>query len=346
MIDRDQHLVSSQANDITSLTIVLVNWNTGDRLTQCLESIATASRDGFALEQVVVVDNASTDESLEGIDSISLPLKVIPNSRNMGFAAACNQGAKPSSSDYILFLNPDTILDHRSLSEPIAFLGQPENSRVGICGVQLRDESGAISRSCARFPTLTNMMTTSLGLYRLAPHIFSSFHMVDWDHRSSKKVDHVIGAFFMVRRSLFQALQGFDRRFFVYLEDIDFSLRAAQRGWQSQYLTDAIAYHEGGGSSKQVKANRLFYIWRSRIQYAWKHLNPLQAATISAVVLTIEPLVRILSAIVQREKANVKNVVVATYLLWASFAGLTRPPEKASSDCVPDCDTSQKGSPG
>jgi GT2 family glycosyltransferase len=101
-------------------------------------------------------------------------------------------------------------------------------------------------------------------------------------------VDHVIGAFFCVRRELFEDLGGFDERFFVYLEDLDFSLRARKTGRTAYYLADAAAFHKGGGTSEQVKAHRLFYSLRSRLLYAFKHFKRYQAWIISAVTMLLE----------------------------------------------------------
>jgi len=107
---------------LKKLDIVIVNWNSGEQLKSCLESIVKTDKTGFELNKVVVVDNASSDNSLFGLEEIDLPLKIIRNSTNRGFAAACNQGAKESDADYLLFLNPDTVLFKDSLSKPIAFM--------------------------------------------------------------------------------------------------------------------------------------------------------------------------------------------------------------------------------
>jgi GT2 family glycosyltransferase len=129
-------------------------------------------------------------------------------------------------------------------------------------------------------------------------------------------VDHVIGAYYLIRRPLFEEMGGFDTRFFVYFEDLDLSLRVAKAGWQTQYLACAAAYHEGGGSSKRIKATRLFYACRSRIQMAWKHLPRVQAIGIAAAVLAIEPTVRVVESVARRDVQNAASVVRGTLQLW------------------------------
>src|SRR5438874_11159951 len=122
-----------------SVDIVIVNWNAGEQLRQCLEAIAAAKRTEVELRRTVVVDNGSTDLSLEGIDRIRLPTRIVLNKTNRGFAAACNQGAKDSTADYLLFLNPDTRVQPNALAEPIDFMEREENRRIGILGIQLVD---------------------------------------------------------------------------------------------------------------------------------------------------------------------------------------------------------------
>src|ERR1039457_3385206 len=113
-----------------SLTIIIVNWNAGLQLKRCLNSIMLADKDGFMLSEVIVIDNGSKDDSLSGIDLLSIPVKVILNNSNHGFAAACNQGAKIAIGNYFLFLNPDMQLFENSLSVPIYFMQRNENAEV------------------------------------------------------------------------------------------------------------------------------------------------------------------------------------------------------------------------
>ena len=276
---------------MTRLRIVIVNWNAGEQLRDCLCSIVQADKIGFELERVVVVDNASTDRSLYGIEALALPLEVIRNTENRGFAAACNQGAWGSNADYLLFLNPDTRLFANSLSAPIRFMESPDNQRVGICGIQLIDEAGAVARSCARFPTPGMFYAAMFGADRLLPRL--GHFMREWDHTTTREVDQVIGAFFLVRWQLFEFMGGFDEQFFVYFEEADFSLRARQAGWSSYYLASVSAFHKGGGTSDQVKAARLFYSLRSRLLYGFKHFSLPQAALLAAATLAIEPVTRL-----------------------------------------------------
>lgn len=278
------------------LDIVVVNWNSGDLLRSGLASIKASKRDGFLLSKVVLVDNASTDMSLEGLDGLGLPLHIIRNRANLGFAAACNQGARAGDGDYVLFFNPDARLTEDTLSRTIAFMERPERARIGICGVRLTEDDGTMSVSCARFPTLRIFLGKATGLSRLFPGVFPEHFMRSSELQNSGEVDQVIGAFFMVRRSIYDFLNGFDERFFVYFEEVDFSLRAKQMGYSSYYLSDVSAYHRCGGTSEQIKAQRLFYSLRSRIQYAFKHFSTPSALLLVLFTCTVELAARILSS--------------------------------------------------
>ena len=299
--------------------IIIVNWNAGQQLCVCLESIMAANTEGFELRRVVVVDNASTDRSLDGLEHLSLPLTIIRNATNRGFSAACNQGAKGSDADYLLFLNPDTRLFSDSLNKPIAFMEQAENQQIGIVGIQLINDAIHISRTCCRFPSPQTFFVKMCGLDYIFPKHFSSHFMTDWDHNKNREVDHVIGAFFLVRQPLFKELNGFDEQFFVYLEDLDFSVRASRRGWRSYYFSEVQAFHKGGGTSEQVKATRLFYSLRSRILYGYKHFNKGIAIVLMMGTLLIEPVTRVVYALYSRSFLQFQETVKGYALLWRSF---------------------------
>ena len=307
------------------MDIILVNWNTGTQLTEAITSIA--QHHNGLVSSVVVVDNASTDASLARVEALTdfpFPLHIIRNLANRGFAAACNQGAALAGSEYLLFLNPDTRLFPRSLSVPLDFMRRPENADVGILGIQLVDEHNHIARSCARFPSSGIFMAQALGLNRLPGLRHLNTHMSEWPHDKNSAVDHVTGAFYLMRRSLFELLGGFDERFFVYLEDLDVSLRARQAGWRTVYLADAQAFHAGGGASRQVKANRLFYSVRSRLLYGFKHFASFKAWLLVGVTLLVEPLTRVLFSLMNGGMDDVRNTLKAYSMLLQDFPRILR----------------------
>jgi GT2 family glycosyltransferase len=193
----------------------------------------------------------------------------------------------------------------------------PENAQVGICGVQLVNETGETERSCARFPAPGRLVAQSIGLDRLFKGL--SYSMINWVHDSNREVDQVMGAYFLVRKALFDKLGGFDERFFLYFEEVDFSYRAAQSGWKSIYLADVQAFHKGGGTSDQIKARRLFYILRSRLLYADKHFSLLGYLVVFVSTVLIEPLSRSALALGKRSWSELKETWQAYAMLWRWF---------------------------
>ena len=306
------------------LDIIIVNWNSGNWLRECLKSIISVEYNGFELSRVAVVDNASSDASVDDLKTLSLPLTIICNPENRGFAAACNQGARGSTSDYILFLNPDTQMFTDSLCKPINFMQQTENSKIGICGIQLIDGEGHASHTCARFPTPKLFFSKMLGLHRLFPKIFSTYLLDEWDHTDNRAVDHVMGSFYLVRRKIFESLGGFDERFFVYLEDLDFSYRAKKYGWSSYYLAEAQIFHKGGGASEKVKAARLFYSLHSRIVYVHKHFDWRLATVLTIGTLIFEPIARLVLASARFSSKEMLETLKGYWMLWGTFPKLLR----------------------
>lgn len=304
-----------------TLAIVIVNWNAGLQLRACLASIAAAARSGFVLGDVVVVDNASADGSAAHLESIDLPLRIVRNDDNRGFAAACNQGVAmlDLEPDYLLFLNPDTRLQTDSLCAAAAFMEHGGHERYTVYGCRMIDESGRTARSCSRFPGTGTFVQKMLGLDHLLPRVFHGLHLAEFDHESDRDVDHVIGAFYFVRAARFRTLGGFDERFFVYLEDLDFSLRVHRCGERIRYSAASSIVHKGGGTSERIPAARLAYALDSRFRYCDKHFSRSAAALIRFGTLYVEPLTRQAFALIRGDADGAADVRRAMKLLRARW---------------------------
>jgi len=301
-----------------SIHVIIVNWNSGQQLADCLNSLSLTRDDAVGL-RVTVVDNASSDGSLDGLGSAAIPPAVIRNSVNRGFGAACNQAAAGSDSDFLLFLNPDARLMPGSLAGPVDYLGAGEHEAVGIVGIRLLDENGDVARNTARAPTAWSMVGNAIGLDRLMPAVFPPHFNSAWPHDETRVVDQVMGAFFFVRRTVFEALNGFDERFFVYYEDLDFAVRARSRGWQSVYLASAQAFHRGQGTTAAATARRTFYFCRSRILYARKHFGMVGAAAVLVATLLFEPIARLAA-----RPAAAASTLRAFAALWRDLPSILR----------------------
>ena len=152
-----------------------------------------------------------------------------------------------------------------------------------------------------------------LGIF---PRVFPNSYLREWDHRDSRFVDQVMGAFFLVRRRVFEELHGFDQRFFVYFEDVDFSCRSHQADWSSYYLATVRAFHKGEGCTEKVKAARLFYSLRSRILYAYKHFSWAGATSVLLTTTLVEPFTRLGWAILRGTLVEFNEILRGYWKLW------------------------------
>lgn len=290
-----------------SVDLVIVNWNSGVYLADCIQSLVPLARD---LASATIVDNASSDGSADVV-APGLPLCIIRNASNLGFAAASNIGAREGHAELILFLNPDTRLESNSIAACVPHL----RDDVWVVGARLIDANGDVQRTCSRAATGPRMIAHSFGIDRVMPT--TGYMMSEWAHDETRKVDHVIGAFYLIRRDVFERLGGFDERFFVYLEDLDLSMRVAAAGGTCLYAAGAIAHHVGGGTTQSIKATRLFYSVRSRLQFSAKHFGLLSNATVWLTSLAIEPIVRSARALSRASRTELAEV-------WSAYAQLYR----------------------
>ncbi|MEX2631593.1 MAG: glycosyltransferase family 2 protein [Tistlia sp.] len=304
----------------------MINWNAGELLRRCLASLGASPADRVLLRRLVVVDNGSSDGSTAALPEGELPLELLTPAENLGFGRGCNVGAAAGSAPYILFLNPDVEILPGAVASLVAHLEKPGNARVGLAGARTLDAAGLVQRHCARFPTPGRSLAQSLGLDRLFPRAFPPHFLSEWDHGETRAVDQVIGAFFVIRRPLFEALGGFDRRFFLYYEDVDLAKRAADAGWRSDYVAEAAVRHVGGGTTRQIPARRLGYLLASRVRYAAKHFSLLPAALVAASALILEPLVRALRGLALGRTGEVGSALTGMRLAWAEL--LSRPPRR------------------
>jgi N-acetylglucosaminyl-diphospho-decaprenol L-rhamnosyltransferase len=302
------------------LTIVVVNWNGGILIQNTINGlIGERNRSGGWFE-IIVVDNASKDDSLSYLQSVLQSIKLIESHENVGFAAGCNIGAKYAQGSYILFLNPDTIVTLSTLEKVIDFVSAPKNEMFGVVGIKLVDEGGKTSRTSARFPRAHMFLLQNLGITKFLPKLGHS--MKEWNHETTREVDQVIGAFFLTKRDLFAQLNGFDETFFVYFEEVDYAYRAKQLGFKSIYIADTSAFHEGEGTTSQVKAMRLFYLLRSRLLYGRKHYSLPENILNFANTLLLEPISRAAFALVSGRKSEMPNLALGFLLLYKDLPNI------------------------
>lgn len=227
------------------LTVILVSYNTEHLLEECFDALHSAAQ-GITL-QICVVDNASTDGS---VDSLRTKYKVdhlIINEKNIGFGRANNQCLPLISSEFILLLNVDAFVSAQSLVKTLEYMSrQPE---CGVVGVKLVDRDGRLQPSCRYFPTPWNRFIQRTGLCRLMPNVKLMDDMT-WGHAEVRKCDWVPGCYYLTRREVIDQVGLFDHRYFMYYEEIDHCYAVKKAGWQVHYYPYTEVIHLGGESAK------------------------------------------------------------------------------------------------
>jgi GT2 family glycosyltransferase len=265
--------------------IVIVTYNSRAEIAACLEAAMASGA------EIVIVDNASQDGTVEEISGTGAPgrgVRLIANPTNRGFAAAVNQGFTVLNTPYVLLLNPDAVLE-TSLDPLRTACNLP---RVAGAGGLLVDAAGnpQIGFMVRRLPTPATLILEALLLNRMWPgnRINRRYRGLELDYSAPLEVEQPAGAFLMVRRTVWEELGGFDEGFFpLWFEDVDFCRRAIDRGYRLYYSPQAVAKHTGGHSIPQLGLEiRRFYWYRSLLKYAARHFHPLAFRAVSLAVAT------------------------------------------------------------
>jgi N-acetylglucosaminyl-diphospho-decaprenol L-rhamnosyltransferase len=247
---------------VPSVDIVVVSYNSRDELRACVEPLTSLPD-----VRVFVVDNASSDESLEAV--ADLPLTRVQLDRNGGFAHGCNVGWRAGNGEYVLFLNPDASLTPNALARLAAVLD--DGSEVGAVGPRLIGLDGRLNYSLRRFPRLRSTFAQALFVHRLFPQAPWTDEVVREDAAYQRRAaaEWISGACILTRRSALVALDGLDEGFFMYCEDTDFCARLWAHGLEVRYEPEAVVVHEGGASAP--RPSLLPVLAASRVRYARKH---------------------------------------------------------------------------
>ena len=271
------------------MDIIIVSWNVRGALKECLQSI----KKNAPAATVVVVDNASSDGTVEMLKREFPDVRCVFNIANVGFARACNQGAKLCVGDLILFLNPDAVLCPGSIETFESFFAlQPY---VGIAGPKIINDDGTIQPSVRRFPVLRAYLWELLKLERVLPSPFVRRNQyAAFRYDTLRSVDQVMGAALAIRRTLFEELRGFDERFFIWFEEVDLCYRAKALGWLIFFVPNARIIHQRAASFQQRST-----VWRylrfgqSGATYFYVRHRYLSASLIALVVVLYLPVILI-----------------------------------------------------
>jgi N-acetylglucosaminyl-diphospho-decaprenol L-rhamnosyltransferase len=267
------------------ISILIVSWNVRELLRECLNSVFSYQHS--ADTETIVVDNASSDGTVEMLRDEFLDVRVIANPENLGFARGNNQALARARGRYLFLLNPDTELGSNAIENLTVYMDA--DPRVGIVGPRLVYGDGSLQSSRRRFPTLATAFLESTKLQQWFPHnrVLKHYYMLDTRDDETQEVDWVSGSAMFVRREMYEQVGGFDEGFFMYSEELDWCYRAKQAGWQIVYLPTAQVIHHESKSAEQALAQRDVYFHSSKIRFFRKYRGALVAGILRAFLLAL-----------------------------------------------------------
>ncbi|MBL8116251.1 MAG: glycosyltransferase family 2 protein [Anaerolineae bacterium] len=247
------------------LSIIIVSWNVAGLLKSCLESIYRSPFPADRLE-VIVVDSASSDDSVQQVRQHFPQVTLLSQSENLGFTRCNNIGTQTSTGRYIFLLNPDTEVLDDALAQMVAYMDA--NPTIGILGPHTLNTDGTTQSSRRRFPTPLLGFFESTWLQPLAPHsLLDHFYVNDAPMDATLDVDWVQGSALLARREVYQQIGGLDEGYVMYSEELDWCKRAKTAGWRVVYLGTSRIIHHGGKSSEQVTARKHIHFQQSKLRY-------------------------------------------------------------------------------
>ncbi|QAT41046.1 glycosyltransferase family 2 protein [Clostridium sp. JN-9] len=284
------------------LSIIIVSWNTKDLVRDCLNSIKKCTHS--ISYKVFLVDNNSSDGTVQMVKHEFKDVTLIANKTNNGFAKANNQAIKISDSRYIILLNPDTIVHENALDNMVHYLQQHED--VGIVGCKLLNPDGSLQESCRRFPDLSTYSTILLKLHTVFPNkrCLRRYFMKEMNYNTINEVDQVMGAALMYRTNVLGEKSYLDEDYWIWFEEVDFCYNVKKKGYKVVYIPDAEIIHYKAQSFNQLlKVQQQKVFNKSLLRYFQK--NGKKSDTI--ILKLLFPVSILLSYVIQLGKAIKKR---------------------------------------
>jgi N-acetylglucosaminyl-diphospho-decaprenol L-rhamnosyltransferase len=274
---------------VPKVSVIVVSYNAADELESCLRSLADlpeVKRDP-AFAQVIVSDNGSADDSVARVRRVSPAADVVENGANFGFAKGCNIGARHATAPLLFFFNPDATAHPGLLENAVKYFDAHPD--VAMAGAKLLNEDGSIAESCGEFDTWWQafLRSSAWGDLPWFAKQSNGYALRQWDYSTERDVDLVVGAAMFIRADIFRDMGGFDERYFLYHEEIDFAHRLRDAGKRLVYLPQCVVTHlsEKGGSRKTWgKSGVLGWRQRSRRLYWIKRHGPFWYYSLSAAL--------------------------------------------------------------
>ncbi len=269
---------------LTDLSIIIVSWNVADLLKACLESIYASSVQSYTLE-TIVLDSASTDNSVQMVRDHFPQVKLLSQTENLGFSRCNNIGLQVATGRYLFLLNPDTEIVDDALAHMTTYMDA--NPTVGILGPHTLNSDGTTQSTRRRFPTLALGFVESTWLQPFAPKsMLDHFYAADIADNAIADVDWVQGSALLARRDVYAQIGGLDDGYVMYSEEMDWCKRAKAAGWRVMYFGKADIVHHGGKSSEQATARKHIHFQESKLRYFRKFHGWLPAQALRLFLLT------------------------------------------------------------
>lgn len=304
------------------LSVIIVNYNVRHFLEQALQSVF---KSGAALNMDVwVVDNCSVDGSVDMVKKQFPQVKIIENKENVGFSKANNQAILQSNAEYVLLLNPDTVLQNDTL--PLSLQFMDSHPECGGLGVRMIDGKGKFLPESKRgLPTPAVALFKMTGLSAIFPKskLFGKYHLRYLSEFENHEVDVLSGAFMLLRKSVLDKVGLLDEAFFMYGEDIDLSYRITLGGYKNYYFADTTIIHYKGESTKKKSANYVKVFYNAMVLFARKHYSQ-KMAGFFAVLISFAIQLRALLALFVRFVQNISMPLADFALAYAGFFAITR----------------------
>ena len=288
------------------LSIIIVNYNVKEFLQNLIHSIEKASSN--LKKEIIIIDNASDDGSVDFIREKFPQIKLIANQKNLGFGKANNIGLKEATGKFILLINPDTIVAEDTFEKMIKFF--ESNDSAGLAGCKILNPDGTLQLACRRsFPGPWTSFTKVTGLSSLFPSskIFARYNLTYFDENQTYEVDAISGSFMMMRKEVYEKVGGFDEQFFMYGEDLDLCYRIQKDGFKVYYVHSTQIIHYKGESTKRSSFDETKVFYSAMHLFVKKHLS---SSLLVEVILRSAIAVRSVFAFIGARKLVIISVIL------------------------------------
>lgn len=253
------------------LSVIIINYNVSKDVFKCIDSIKKFFLD--VKYEIIVIDNNSTDKSIDNISEIHPEVIYMKSEKNIGFGSGNNMGMSVSKGEYFMLVNPDIIFKSNAALDMIEYL--KNNKSTGIVGPVLINDKGDFERYNPNFPTVISRLTQEFGFSGTAPVMSFIFNKL-WKKKISGnepyRVDWIVGGCMLIKRKIFEITKGFDEAFFLYDEEMEWQYRINKLGFVTKVMPSVTVIHNHHSSTGKIGKNFLLYnIFRSRIIFADKH---------------------------------------------------------------------------